>query len=105
MLHSDRFEKLVTYPLYVGAASTAFQGVACAALFSWAMGATEVFAADARVNPKEPACMCYYMLPPEASLAALTMPVVLLFRWSQRLQLLGMSALFGDYLYNVKYIV
>merc|ERR1719330_254501 len=63
MLLSGLFESNVTKPMYVGAAAIICQGIACAALFIWAMGATEVFAANAGGG-----AMCYYQLPPLESL-------------------------------------
>jgi len=100
MLLSDRFENYVSLPLYVGAAATLFQGLACAALFIWSMGATQVFPARANATNT---CTCYYILPSLWCILALGMPFSLLFDWAGKVQMLAMSSLYGDYLYSWKF--
>lgn len=103
MLLSERFEEHCVVPLYVGAVSILCQGVACISMFIWATAATEVF------GSKDPdgnhGCMCYYQLQPLQSLMALSTPFMMLFDWAARLQIWGMSCLYGDYMYTSKFIV
>jgi len=71
-------------------------------LFLWAMGVCGVFVADVG-NEALGECSCYYSFPAIPALAALVTPLALCFNFIGKCEFLGMSFLFGDYLYSITY--
>jgi hypothetical protein len=93
-----------TLTLQVGAMATACLGLACAAVFLWAMGATEVFVAPVEGHPKEN-CMCFYQLPELTALIGLATPFALYAVFRAQVQMRGLACLYGDYLSWITFIV
>jgi hypothetical protein len=92
----------LTLPL--GAAATACIGMSCAAVFMWAMGATEVFVAPVEgFDPEE--CMCYYQLPELTALLGLATPFALYAVFRAQVQMRGLACLYGDYLSWITFII
>jgi len=93
--------------LKVGIASTVLLGGAVAAVFIWAMGSTEVFAAEVldRKGDDPIECLCYYQLPELRVLFGLITPFMLLATFAAKVQIVGMACLYGDFLYYQMYTV
>jgi len=102
MLLSGMFDDDFATPLYVSGVAAFLQGIACVALFTWAVGATEVFPAP--LVAEDPSCMCYYQLPSFQAVLALSTPLLLVYDWMRRLRLLAMSCLFGDHVFSAVFI-
>jgi hypothetical protein len=90
--------------LLVGTISTCLCGGGVAAMFCWAMAATEVFVA--KVDGFEiSTCACYYQLNEVAALVGLSTPFAMLAAFAIKVQLQGLNNLFGDATYYQPYIV
>merc|ERR1719375_1933708 len=87
------------YTLQVGVVSAAMLGVAVAAMFFWAAGATQVFLAKPEGHTTFEECACFYKLPEFAALMALATPMMLLSVFATKVMFTGMAAMWGDHLY------
>jgi hypothetical protein len=92
----------LTLPL--GAAATGCIGMSCAAVFMWAMGATEVFVAPVP-GFSTTECMCYYQLPELTALLGLATPFALYAVFRAQVQMRGLACLYGDYLSWITFII
>eukprot|EP00747_Dinoflagellata_sp_TGD_P194442 gnl/TRDRNA2_/TRDRNA2_61833_c0_seq2.p1 gnl/TRDRNA2_/TRDRNA2_61833_c0~~gnl/TRDRNA2_/TRDRNA2_61833_c0_seq2.p1 ORF type:complete len:620 (-),score=85.57 gnl/TRDRNA2_/TRDRNA2_61833_c0_seq2:182-1816(-) len=101
MLLLEYSEKIT---IAVGALSTAFQGLASGMIFFWAMGAASVFTAEVEGRHRDD-CLCFYQLEPGRALIALATPFLLLVTFVGKVQMIGMSMLYGDYVYFHRYDV
>lgn len=90
--------------LLVGTISTFMCGAGVAAMFCWAMAATEVFVAELEgFSTSE--CVCFYQLGEVTQLVGLSTPFAMLAAFAIKVQLQGLNSLFGDSTYYQPYII
>lgn len=90
--------------LLTGTISTFLCGAGVAAMFCWAMAATEVFVAEVE-GFSTSQCVCYYQLTEITQLVGLSTPFAMLAAFAIKVQLQGLNSLFGDATYYQPYIV